>query len=66
MKIEKSKFKRLGRAGDDNGPAQCHSVARGATDRTVLLVSDSLNAKRYEAMWCVGLEVRSTAKGRRR
>src|SRR3954470_15321445 len=50
MKIEKSKFKRVGCAGRGNGPAQCHSAARGATDRGVPPVSGSLNAKRYGAI----------------
>ena len=50
MKIEKSKFKQVGCAGRGNGAAQCHSAARGATDRGVPPVSGSLNAKRYGAI----------------
>ena len=53
---EKANFKWLGCAGRVIGPAQCHSAARGATDRGGILVSGSLNVKRYGAMWCVGLE----------
>src|SRR4051812_34069217 len=54
MKMGKSKFKRVGCAGKENGPTCYAQCLRGLVKWLTPRISETWGAKRYGATWCVG------------